>query len=183
MPPAMAYCWLASGWARWPARLRCRAYAPGSRSIGWWLFCRSFCAELIGLALIHNFLALNLVLMIAGVGWLTINSSLNVAAQTTTPGWVQARALGVYLLVSQGGLAGGSAVWGLVAARFDEQTALLAAAGCWCWGWLRRAPAAAQRRRQPDLRPSQHSPHPELRRLGLEHPTPPVLGDGGRVSG
>ena len=53
------------------------------------------------------FLALNLVLMVAGVGWLTINSFLNVAAQTTyAPGWVQARALGVYLLVSQGGSGG-----------------------------------------------------------------------------
>jgi MFS family permease len=121
-----------------------------------------FAASLAGLALIHNFAALNLALMAAGVGWLTINSFLNIAAQTTTPAWVQARALGVYLLVSQGGLAGGSALWGLVADRFDERTALLAAALTLLLGM-----AAALRWPLPtgedlDLSPSQHWPAPKL---------------------
>jgi MFS family permease len=121
-----------------------------------------FAAGLVGLALVHNFLALNLVLMAAGVGWLTINSFLNVAAQTSTPAWVQARVLGVYLLVSQGGLAGGSAVWGLVAERFDERTALLAAAGLLVlglvtvWRWPLRSGE------ELNLSPSQHWPEPAL---------------------
>jgi hypothetical protein len=117
---------------------------------------------LVGLALVHNFLALNLVLMTAGVGWLTINSFLNVAAQTTTPAWVQARVLGVYLLVSQGGLAGGSAVWGLVAERFDTRTALLAAAALLVLGLLtvRRWPLRSGE--ELDLNPSQHWPDPAL---------------------
>src|SRR5205823_3858209 len=58
------------------------------------------------------------VAMVAGgVAWLLIMSNLNVAAQTVLPSWVRARGLAVYLLVFQGGLAAGSAVWGLVAAQ------------------------------------------------------------------
>jgi len=133
-----------------------------------------FAASLVGLALIHSFLSLNLVLMLAGVGWLTINSFLNVAAQTSTPAWVQARVLGVYLLVSQGGLAGGSAVWGLVAERYDERTALLAAAGLLVLGLVtvRRWPLRSGE--ELDLRPSQHWPAPELA-LALGESDGPVL--------
>jgi MFS family permease len=133
-----------------------------------------FAASMAGLALIHNFVALNLVLLLAGVGWLTINSFLNVAAQTSTPRWVQARVLGVYLLVSQGGLAGGSAVWGLVAERFDERTALLAAAVLLLLGLVtvRRWPLRSGE--ELDLRPSQHWPDPELA-LALEASDGPVL--------
>jgi Transmembrane secretion effector len=98
---------------------------------------------------------------LAGVGWLTINSFLNVAAQTTTPGWVQARVMGVYLLVSQGALAGGSAAWGLVAESFNTRTALLAAAALLLLGMVtvRRWPLGSGE--ELDLRPSQHWPHPE----------------------
>jgi MFS family permease len=121
-----------------------------------------FAAGLFGLAVLRSVVAINLVLLAVGVGWLTINSFLNVAAQTTAPAWVQARALGVYLLVSQGGLAGGSALWGLVADNFGERNALLAAAAILAIG-------AVSARRWPlrsgeglDLRPSQHWPDPEL---------------------
>jgi MFS family permease len=121
-----------------------------------------FAAGLAGLALIHNFIVLNLVLMTIGVGWLTINSFLNIAAQTTTPAWVQARALGVYLLVSQGGLAGGSAVWGLVAERFDERTALLSAAALLVLGLAAALRWPLRTGEDLDLRPSQHWPEPDL---------------------
>jgi hypothetical protein len=70
--------------------------------------------------------------------------------------------LGVYLLVSQGGLAGGSAVWGLVAERFDERTALLAAAALLVLGLatVRRWPLRSGE--DLDLNPSQHWPDPAL---------------------
>jgi quinol monooxygenase YgiN len=123
-----------------------------------------FAAGLCVLAFVHNVLVVNAALLAVGVGWLTINSFLNVTAQTTAPAWVQARALGVYLLVSQGGLAGGSALWGVVADQFGAPTALAAAAallvvGCvTAWRWPLRADEGL------DLRPSQHWPAPELAR-------------------
>jgi quinol monooxygenase YgiN len=72
----------------------------------------------------------------AGVAWLAILTSLNVAVQTAVPRWVRARALAVYLLVFQGGLAAGSALWGVVAARLGERTALLVAAASFGAGVL-----------------------------------------------
>jgi MFS family permease len=133
-----------------------------------------FAASMVGLALIHNLVALILVLMAAGVGWLTVNSFLNVSAQTTTPAWVQARALGVYLLVSQGGLAGGSAAWGLVAERYGEQTALLAAAALLLLGAAAALRWPLRTGEHLDLRPSQHWPEPELA-LDLAASDGPVL--------
>jgi quinol monooxygenase YgiN len=55
-------------------------------------------------------------------------TSLNVAAQMASPGWVKARALAVYLLVFQGAMTGGSVLWGSLASRTDVATALTVAA-------------------------------------------------------
>ena len=121
-----------------------------------------FAVALVALALLRNLLALNAVLILSGVSWLVINSFLNVAAQTIAPGWVQARALGVYLLVSQGGLALGSAVWGVVADSFGTSAALLAAAAvllagvATAWRW----PLTTGE--ELDLTPSGHWPAPAL---------------------
>ncbi len=65
----------------------------------------------------------------AGVGWMSMLSGLNIAAQVATASWVRARVLSVYLLVFQGGLALGSLLWGEVAARLGVRRALLIAAG------------------------------------------------------
>ena len=56
------------------------------------------------------------------------HSTLNIAVQLSVPAWVQARELGIYQMVFAGGMAGGSALWGLIAEKASSQTALLAAA-------------------------------------------------------
>lgn len=68
------------------------------------------------------------VLFLAGVGWIIILASLNVSAQIMSPPWLRARTLSMYLLVLQGGMAAGSAVWGVVADRFGISNAMSAAA-------------------------------------------------------
>lgn len=67
-------------------------------------------------------------LIAAGFAWTITTSTLNTAVQLSVPDWVQARALGIYQMVFAGGMAGGSALWGLIAERSSSQTALLAAA-------------------------------------------------------
>jgi MFS family permease len=126
------------------------------------IFTLVFAVGLFVLAVLRNLLAINVALLGVGVAWLTINSFLNVSAQTTAPAWVQARVLGVYLLVSQGSLAGGSALWGLVADHFGERSALLTAAGVLVVGIaaVRRWPLRTGK--ELDLRPAQHWPDPEL---------------------
>lgn len=87
-------------------------------------------------------------------------STFNVGAQVTVPAWVRARALAVYGIVAQGGMAIGSAFWGLVAERVSLSMTLVLAAGT-----LAASTATALRYRLRfeeaiDLTPSQHWPEP-----------------------
>jgi MFS family permease len=95
-----------------------------------------FAAATAALAVLESPVLVWLAMLAAGVAWLAILTSFNVATQTAVPRWVRARALAVYLLVFQGGLAGGSALWGVVAGRVGERTALLAAAASFGFGLL-----------------------------------------------
>ena len=55
-------------------------------------------------------------------------SSLNTVAQMVAPAWVRARALGIYLVVFQGGQAVRSMLWGIIAERTSTSIALSLAA-------------------------------------------------------
>jgi MFS family permease len=69
-----------------------------------------------------------LVLFASGMAWIGILACLNVAAQTMSPPWMRARALSMYLLVLQGGMAVGSAAWGALATKLGMQTTMLCSA-------------------------------------------------------
>ena len=73
---------------------------------------------------VHIFEWLCLVLFTAGAAWIGILACFNVVAQTMCPSWMRARALSMYLLVMQGGMAIGSALWGAVADREGVPAAL-----------------------------------------------------------
>ena len=62
-----------------------------------------------------TFEMLCLVLFTAGAAWIGILACFNVVAQTMCPSWMRARALSMYLLVLQGGMALGSVLWGQIA--------------------------------------------------------------------
>jgi predicted MFS family arabinose efflux permease len=72
--------------------------------------------------------ALYPVMGLAGLAWIALMSGLNVAAASAAPGWVAARALGLYLLVLQGGTAAGALLWGAVAEATGVPAALQLAA-------------------------------------------------------
>jgi MFS family permease len=74
---------------------------------------------------VQTFGWLQLVLFISGTAWIGILACLNVAAQTMSPSFLRARALSLYLLVLQGGMAIGSALWGALASRVGIPTAFL----------------------------------------------------------
>jgi len=73
----------------------------------------------------HIFEWLCLVLFTAGAAWIGILACFNVVAQTMCPSWMRGRALSMYLLVLQGGMALGSAVWGALASRQGVPAALM----------------------------------------------------------
>jgi len=77
---------------------------------------------------VQGFSQLCLVMATAGAAWIGILACLNTAAQTMCPSWVRARALSMYLLVLQGGMAIGSTLWGALATRVGLRDALLCSA-------------------------------------------------------
>jgi MFS family permease len=102
-------------------RLRSRLSVDGLVVFGTLLFAAmSFAAGRV-----EAFPALSLVLFTSGIAWIGILASLNVAAQTMSPPWLRARALSMYLLVLQGGMALGSAAWGGLASKVGVPSALL----------------------------------------------------------
>ena len=76
----------------------------------------------------ETFVPLCAVMLVAGAAWIGILACLNVVAQTMCPPYVRARALSFYLLVLQGGMAGGATLWGAVAQRIGVPNALGVAA-------------------------------------------------------
>jgi MFS family permease len=107
----------------------------------------------IALGWIDSLPVLMVMLAVAGLAWLTIMSSFNVAAQTIAPAWVSARVLSAYLLVSQGGLATGSFVWGSATNQFGLPIGLGLAGVGLCLGILAALPWPLEQPRL-DLRPS-----------------------------
>jgi MFS family permease len=84
---------------------------------------------LVVLARVHWPAAIIPTLIVAGFCWTSTMASLNTSVQVSVPAWVQARALGTYLMTFQGGLALGSVVWGTIAERWSTPVSLLCAAG------------------------------------------------------
>jgi MFS family permease len=86
-------------------------------------------AAAVAIAGFSTYLALTMfVLLVAGASWVLILSTFNVSVQLATPRWVVARALSLYQMAAFGGMATGSALWGVVAETHTISTSLVAAA-------------------------------------------------------
>ena len=86
-----------------------------------------FATVTIGSGLVRNYVLMVGLMLVGGAAWITILSSLNMAARMVVPDWVQARSLAMYLLVFQGGTAVGSLAWGAVAVKWGIGSTLVAA--------------------------------------------------------
>jgi len=84
----------------------------------------------------ETFALLCAVMLVAGAAWIGILACLNVAAQTMCPSYLRARALSLYLLVLQGGMALGATTWGALAKRIGIPNALTVAAAVLLCGVL-----------------------------------------------
>jgi MFS family permease len=68
--------------------------------------------------------------LLAGLCWIMVLATINVAAQAAVPGWVRGRGLGVFAKVLFGSITLGSIAWGQVAVAIGlSATLLVAAAG------------------------------------------------------
>ena len=121
-----------------------------------------FAAATAGPVYATHFALLCAVMVVGGVAWIAIMSTFNVAAQVTVPAWVRARALAVYGIVAQGGVAVGSAFWGLVAERLSLATTLLCAAAALAMSLIVSFRYRLRLEEEIDFSPSPHWPEPVL---------------------
>jgi predicted MFS family arabinose efflux permease len=87
-----------------------------------------FAVALFGLVRAHSLALCSFFAAAAGLAWISNLATLNLVAQMTAPPWVRARMISMYVLVLQGGLAVGSAVWGVVASQIGLRFTLTVAA-------------------------------------------------------
>ncbi|MEU4804560.1 MFS transporter [Actinosynnema sp. NPDC023587] len=66
-----------------------------------------------------------LAMLVAGVGWIAVLSTLNATAQVLLPAWTRARALAYYNLVFMGGQAVGALAWGAVGGVLGVRSGLV----------------------------------------------------------
>ncbi len=116
----------------------------------------------IALAYLENFGLVAFALLLGGMAWMAVNSTLNTVAQTSLPAWVRARALGVYLLVFQGAMALGSVIWGEIASRAGLRMTLLGAGIALLVGAGITARLRFASPKEVDTTPSLHWPEPQF---------------------
>ena len=79
----------------------------------------------------HALSMLGVLMILAGATWITFISLFSAMVQSMAPDWVRARVLAIFILAFQGGIAAGSALWGLLGERAGVQIALeCAGLGC-----------------------------------------------------
>ena len=133
-----------------------------------------YAGAMLGLATLDQLIPLCLVMAITGIAWITVLSSLQVAAQLALPSWVRSRGLAVFMAVFMGSMALGSLMWGKIAEVSSiSQALMIAAAGAlvgvtltWRWrvGGIEKV----------DLSPSMHWPAPIVSDA-VTHDQGPVL--------
>ena len=87
-----------------------------------------YAAALAVIVLTFSFVAALVTLVLAGVAWMAMTSTLAAELQLFLPVWVRARALAVFMLTFTGSMTVGALLWGLIAERLGLQPAFLTAA-------------------------------------------------------
>lgn len=83
---------------------------------------------LAAIVLTDNFPIALVTLVLAGVAWIAVISTLNAELQLFLPVWVRARGLGIYMVTFTGSMTVGALIWGLVAEVIGLQTTFFIAA-------------------------------------------------------
>lgn len=133
-----------------------------------------YAGAMVALATVKQLLPLCLAMAASGIAWISVLSSLQVAAQIALPNWVRSRGLAVFMAVFMGSMASGSLLWGAVAdftsisnSLTIAATGLVVAVGL-SWRWR------ISGFEQLDLTPSMHWPAPVVQDA-VTHDRGPVL--------
>lgn len=125
-------------------------------------------AVLAVLAMVPPLWVALVVLLLLGMAWIAVLTTLNATTQAILPDWVRGRGLALYLTMFNGAMTAGSLAWGAVAAAVGVPATLLAAAfGLLAVGLVARGMALPLG--EDDLTPANHWPEPVV--------APPLAGD------
>ncbi|MBY0475620.1 MAG: MFS transporter [Nitrosomonas sp.] len=133
-----------------------------------------YACTMFALATFDQLIFLCLAAGVSGIAWITVLSSLQVAAQMALPNWVRSRGLAVFMAVFMGSMAFGSLLWGKVAEITSiSESLMIAASGAviatlLTWRWH------ISGIENVDLTPSMHWPTPMVHE-GVSHDRGPVL--------
>jgi MFS family permease len=120
-----------------------------------------YALTIVALATIRSEAILYGVMLVSGAAWVTVLSSLQVAAQISVPTWVRGRALSLYIMVISAGMALGSLLWGWFASEAGIPAALVVSATGAVAAALAARGFSLGAQEAPDLAPSEHwAPHP-----------------------
>ena len=116
---------------------------------------------MVATAGLRELIPLGALMVVGGGAWIIFIALLSALVQNLAPDWVQARVLAIYMLVFQGGMAAGSALWGIIGDQWGIEIAL-ASAGVGAFaamvlGFVWRLPDAPA-----DVSPWNHWPMPAI---------------------
>ncbi len=86
-----------------------------------------FAFSLFSIPLIKQFYFTCFAMFFVGIAWISVLSTLNAVVQQSSPSWVRARAISVYLMLLFAGMAIGGLLWGTVTAHYNLTIAMIAA--------------------------------------------------------
>ena len=133
-----------------------------------------YAAAMWALATLNQLFSLCVAMAISGIAWISILSSLQVAAQIALPSWVRSRGLAVFMMAFMGAMTLGSLLWGKVAELSSiSQSIKIASVGLvitivLTWRWKLGGIETV------DLTPSMHWPPPSVHDV-ITHDRGPVL--------
>jgi MFS family permease len=87
-----------------------------------------YAATMAIIIMIPSFAAALATLVLNGLAWMAITSTLQAEMQLVLPAWVRARGMAIYVVIFMASQTTGALVWGLVANRFGLRPAVLVAA-------------------------------------------------------
>ncbi|WP_455482088.1 MFS transporter [Bartonella sp. B35(2025)] len=126
------------------------------------------------LAISHSLIVSHLALFPAGLCWVLALSLFNTSVQLSTPRWVVARALALYQTASYGGMAIGSAIWGVLADGYSPTISLSICALFLVFGFFVGVKFKIHEIPHIDLDPIDHFREPELL-LDLKAQSGPIM--------
>jgi MFS family permease len=88
-----------------------------------------YATAMAALVLVPSFPAAIVTLVLAGLAWMAVTSTVTAELQLFLPTWVRARGLATFTVIFMGSMTGGALLWGLVAEGVGLRPTLLAAAG------------------------------------------------------